>query len=175
MSQRTGYSYRFYDTGTAWSACLAAEARIWLRPRVRREQPVEGWDSNPHPPDPQSDALPLSYLPHDDHDPPVGVEPTSMALQAMSFTVGYGGMNPGRPLLPGARRTHDHNVCMHTESAGFEPAGGNPAYGLASRCLRPGSANFPDSAFRPFQWGIMMRPSCGYGEGWIRTTVSRGT
>ena len=23
------------------------------------------------------------------------------------------------------------------------------AYGLASRCLRPDSANFPDSAFRP--------------------------
>lgn len=96
LSQRTGHSYRFYDTVTAWSACLAAEARIRLRPRVRRGQPVEGWDSNPHLSDPQSDALPLSYLPHDDHDPPVGVEPTPMALQAMSFTVGYGGMNPGR-------------------------------------------------------------------------------
>ena len=27
LSQRTGYSYRFYDTGTAWSACLAGQRR----------------------------------------------------------------------------------------------------------------------------------------------------
>lgn len=99
LSQRTGHSYRFYDTGTAWSACLAAEACIRLRPRVRRGQPVEGWDLHPHRPDPQSGALLLSYLPHDDYDPPVGVEPTPMALQAMSFTVGYGGMKPGRRLF----------------------------------------------------------------------------
>lgn len=35
-----------------------------LRPRVRRGQPVEGWDLHPYRPDPQSGTLLLSYLPH---------------------------------------------------------------------------------------------------------------
>ena len=64
---------------------------------------------------------------------------------------------------------------MRTESAGFEPAGG----GIRLRLSKPlPSARLGQlSRFRiqaDTVGGTTMRPSCGYGEGWIRTTVPYG-
>lgn len=141
LCQRTGLLLWVLRHPDAWSAfpqwtmvgTHRKEARIRLRPRVRRGHPVEGWDLNPHLSDPQSDARPLSYLPHVFCGG--GFEPPTSCSQGRPVTAtvstdfessggsrtrasGFAGRvlhrrarrrkSPGKTLAPGARRCLRH-------------------------------------------------------------------